>query len=197
VNAANAATGQPAPSVADCPSCGRYIGPAFVCPYCGAEARGRLPLRVLRWAALLLAVAGLTLFYGLAWRSEIPVTAVSSLKPSMQFARIRVRGQVATQPRVFQRDGAPDFVIFDVEDGTGRITVAASHSTAQALVARDLVPGKGLRVEATGSLNAKPGRRLRIYLDAASALKIEGGAAKAPSDKRAADEPEDPDREQS
>ncbi len=157
---------------ADCAVCGRYIGPVFTCPYCGAAARGRLALRVLRWAAAMLAVLGLAVFYVLAWRSELPVTPVSALKPSMQFAKIRVRGHVAAKPRITRRDGAPDFLIFDVDDGTGRISVAASRSTAHALADRNLVPGKGQLVEATGSLNAKPGRLLRLYLDAPSGLRF-------------------------
>lgn len=176
MNKAEPSLGQPASTNADCASCGRYIGPVFTCPYCGAEARGRLPLHVLRWAALTLAVLGLAVFYVLAWRSELPVTPVFTLKPSMQFAKIRVRGHVATKPRITQRDGAPDFLVFDVDDGTGRISVAASRSTAHALVDRNLVPGRGQLVEATGSLNAKPGRRLRIYLDAPSGLRLESNA---------------------
>jgi ribosomal protein L32 len=51
------------PNLADCPSCGRFIGPAMSCPYCGADAAGRMPLRVCRWLAVLLGVGGLALLY--------------------------------------------------------------------------------------------------------------------------------------
>lgn len=188
-----------APSQAECGSCGRYIGPVLTCPYCGAAAEGRFPIQTLRWAALLLGVFGLLVFYALAWRSELPVTAVSTLKPSMQNARIRIKGEVVTKPYVLKREGAPNLVTFDVDDGTGRITVAASRSAAVGIAATDRIPEKGAAVQATGTLNARPGRRLRLYLEAASSLRIERGASspEAPRLPQSGDDPEDNQRDPS
>lgn len=176
----NPAEDRTSPSAAECQSCGRYIGPVLTCPYCGAATDTRIPLRVLRWAALLLGVGGLIIFYALAWGSQLPLSSVSDLKPSMQHARVRVRGQVVTTPRVVKQEGAASQVTFDVDDGTGRITVTATRSAAVGLSVADRIPAKGSLVMATGTLNARPGRRIRLYIDGASSLLIEKAAASSP-----------------
>ena len=46
-----------------CPKCGRFVGAATKCPYCGAKVEKRMSLVALRWAAVLLSTVGLFLLY--------------------------------------------------------------------------------------------------------------------------------------
>ena len=160
----------PPASAATCPSCERYIGPVLECPYCGAEARGRLPLRALRWGALVFGIGGLAALVVAAHHTELPLVRAADIAPSMNYGRVRIQGKVASVPRILDKGGQPDYVSFDVDDGSGRITIAASRRAARRLVSENKVPALGTRVEASGSLSVEPERRPRLYLDAPSQL---------------------------
>ncbi|MDZ4198319.1 MAG: hypothetical protein U1E27_03445, partial [Kiritimatiellia bacterium] len=59
-----------------CPVCSAFVGPARLCPSCGARITHRASLRIFRAAAVLLATAGLGLLWMAARRSEIPVIPI-------------------------------------------------------------------------------------------------------------------------
>jgi hypothetical protein len=146
-----------------CPACGRYIGPAFTCPYCDVE-QNRTALRLLRWTAFLFTSAGLTILLVLAHREPSPVTPITGITAS-RTERARVKGITVTTPRVISRDGTPRFVSFDLDDGSGRITVAATRHVARMLVAENKLPGKGATVEVTGNPGLDRNNQLRLYMD--------------------------------
>ncbi len=170
MNAAPQPSETPA-SPAHCPACGRFIGPVFECPYCGVEPGGRLPLRLLRWCALAFGVGGLLILLLAVRQTGLPLVQAADIGPSMNYGRVRIQGAVVTEPRVFARQGAPDYASFEVDDGTGRIVVAASRRTARDLVNGNLLPIRGDRVEAAGSLRFAPDRRVRLYLDSPAQLR--------------------------
>ena len=45
-------------TAAECPSCGRFVGPYERCPYCGADVGQRMAVRVFKYGSLVLAVVG-------------------------------------------------------------------------------------------------------------------------------------------
>lgn len=154
-----------------CPACGRYTATALVCPYCEVTLPDRGLLRSLRWIALPAAFAGLGLLWLAAHRTPLPVVPVTSLSPA-DAGRTRVQGAVVSAPRLFSRHGAPRHVRFDLDDGTGRVSVCASRRVARDLVAAGLLPPGGAIVEVTG--NTAPGRDRRplLYLEASSSLRL-------------------------
>jgi hypothetical protein len=169
--------GQPAD--VDCGCCGRFIGPELTCPYCGEDAERRAPVRLLRVLAVVLAVGGLTALVVQARQTPVPLVQVAALRPGMAMANVRVAGAAVTAPRIANDHGQTDYVSFDLDDGTGRITVAAARHVARALTsASGALPRRGDRVEAQGRLSLTPDRRPRLYLDDVRGLRltaVEGG----------------------
>jgi hypothetical protein len=135
-----------------------------------------MPLRILRWSALVFGVGGLLALLVAVQRTDLPLVQAADIVPSMNYGRVRVLGTVVGEPRVFDKQGLPDYASFELDDGTGRIVVAAGQRTARGLVNGRLLPARGDRVEATGSLNIAPDRRARLYLDSPSQLRRLGGA---------------------
>ena len=154
----------PERSPADCRSCGRFIGPVLTCPYCGAFAEGRLPLRVLRYAALVMGIAGLALLIQFARSRETPLVPLGDLTPTMNFGRVRVAGWVARAPYIATEHGRTNYLSFAIEDGTNQLTVAAYERIAQSLVIRKRVPARGARVEVTGIVSVGLNGRIRLQL---------------------------------
>lgn len=158
------ADGQPAD--VDCGCCSRFIGPELTCPYCGADAERRAPLRLLRILAVALAVGGLAALALQARHTPLPLVRAADLRPGMAMANVRMSGTAATAPRTIDEHGRPDFVSFDLDDGSGRVTVAASRDVARALAGNvAALPRRGDRVEVSGRLSLTPDRQPRLYLD--------------------------------
>ena len=128
-------------------------------------------MRILRWCALGFGVGGLAALFAVAHQTELPLVKTADIAPSMNYGHIRIQGKVVTAPRVFDNGGRPDYISFDVDDGSGRITVAASRRTARRLVSESKVPAQGARIEVAGSLSLAPERRPRLYLDTPSRLR--------------------------
>ena len=173
------ADGQPAD--VDCGCCGRFIGPELTCPYCGADAERRAPLRLLRVLAVALAVGGLLALGWQARLTPVPLVRAVDVRPGMATANVRMAGTAATAPRTIDDHGQPDFVSFDLDDGSGRVTVAASRDVARALVGNAAaLPRRGDHVEVCGRLSLTPDRRPRLYLDDPAHLRV----AAAPQEPR-------------
>ncbi len=136
----------------------------------------------MRALAILLAIGGLAALCVHARLAPVPLVRVGDLRPGMAMAHVRVEGATVTAPRTYNEHGAVDYVSFDVDDGTGRITVSASRHVARALSATPgALPRRGERVDAQGRLSLSPDRRPRLYLDEAQALRVTA----VPADKEA------------
>ena len=159
------------PGSAICPSCERWIGTADVCPYCQADSAKLPMLRVLRYGALLLAVAGLGALYVAARYRELPVIRIDEITPLMNYAYVRVAGTVERNAYVARRNGQVSYLSFSVNDGTGPLRVAAYRDVAEALAGRNMVPAAGMRVDAAGSLSVQAGGNVRLILQSAEQLK--------------------------
>lgn len=112
------------------------------------------PLPVLfRYVALVVGIVGLGLLYLSALHREIPVVKIGEIKPAMNFAVVRVVGDVSGDARVFKEGEHVRSLRFTVDDGSGEILVQAYKSQAQALVDKYGLPREGDRVEVSGSLS--------------------------------------------
>ncbi|MCF7838907.1 MAG: OB-fold nucleic acid binding domain-containing protein, partial [Candidatus Marinimicrobia bacterium] len=155
-----------------CPSCGRYVGGAGRCRYCGARSRKRLSLVVTRWAAVFLATVGLYLLYLMAINRDIEQVWVGEITPMMNFAYVRIAGVVDSEPRIFQRSGRVEGLRFDVDDGTGTLSVSAYRQQAEEIVAAGQVPRSGDQVEVVGSLSVSADDRTLLRLQSLEGLRI-------------------------
>lgn len=135
-----------------CGSCGRFVGALTRCPHCGARVEKRLSVRVFRYAALLLATVGLGLLYVMARMKETPVIRIGELKPTMNFAYVKVAGTVSGDARLFKEGNRIRTLRFMVDDGSGEIMVTAYRAQAEALAAQDRIPRMGDRVEVIGTI---------------------------------------------
>ena len=135
-----------------CPSCGRYVGPYFSCPYCGASINKRLSLRFLKYASIVLAVVGLVYLYWIAKNIQAPLVKIAAVRKTMNFALVRVKGNVEGMP--YYNSDTRSFS-FKLDDGTGKIWVSCYSNVAKELFEKGLIPLPGYRVEVEGPLSVK------------------------------------------
>ena len=150
-----------------CPACDRFIGPESTCPYCATEARRAGTWRVLRVAALGLAIVGLVCLYGISILPDMAVVPIGEITPTMNFATVRVSGQVTRRPYIGRSHGEIDYVSFPVDDGTGTLRVAAHRNIARALQTDNRIPAQGSKVDVIGNLRISEGGRIMLYLHSA------------------------------
>jgi len=160
-----------------CPSCERFIGPADVCPYCGADSAKSPLLRMLRWYAVILAVAGLVFLFLMAVPREATVVSIGDITPFMNFGRVAVSGKVTREPYVSNREGKVDYVSFLIDDGSGQMRVAAEDAVAESFVAGRRLPAKGAQIQATGILSVSAEGLVRLRLMTAEDLLITRAAS--------------------
>lgn len=111
-----------------------------------------MAVRSLKYASLLLAVAGLAVLLLVASRSEVPAVRVGDLVATMNWAYVRVGGVVSRQP---VHDPAAGDLTFWLWDGTGEIMVVAYRAEAEDLLAGERLPVMGDDVSLAGTLRMK------------------------------------------
>jgi hypothetical protein len=134
-------------------------------------------LRILRPAALLLALLGLGCLYAMATVRDAPLVVIGGITPPMNYGTVRVAGVVERDAYIGRDGPAVDRVSFRVADGSGTLRVVAYGDVAQALVSRGLCPRKGEPIEATGSLRVADGNKISLHLRRAEDLACAGGTA--------------------
>ena len=139
-------------TAAECPSCGRFVGPYERCPYCGADVGQRMAVRVFKYGSLVLAVVGVALLLLVARRITVPVVEIGSLSGTMNWAYVRVEGIVTRQAAY---DAEAGTLRLWVGDGSGEILVTAYRPEAEWLMTEALVPTMGDGVAVEGTLRIK------------------------------------------
>lgn len=135
-------------------------------PVCGPQVKRPLRVRVLRLASVILAFAGLVLLYLYSINRDIPVVKVSDIAPTMNFAYVRIAGEVTRDAYVFKSGG----FIFNIDDGSGEIAVMGGRAQADALDADGRLPRHGDYVEVTGSLSVSADQEVRLRMQSADQL---------------------------
>jgi hypothetical protein len=101
----------------------------------------------------------------------------------MNFAHVRVQGAVLRDAHLSRQEGRPSFLAFDIDDGTGRLSVTAYGRVAEEVEAKRLIPSRGADVRVDGSLNVSADGRTRLRLESARHIEIRappGDAARPP-----------------
>lgn len=165
--------------VTHCSKCGRYIGPVEKCPYCGAKVTRPSTLMAVKYGSLVFAIVGTLLFWQMGVIMGFPSHDINEIDKSMNYARITVNGTVVDGPRVYEADyGGIGTLYFDLDDGTGLITVAAYEDVANEMMSKDKIPGYGDRVKVKGGTVLWRGEEFRVLLSTADQLLIDEGPAR-------------------
>ncbi len=136
-----------------CFNCGRYIGAKDVCPYCGEEQPKPIGIEFLKWASLLVAIGGVIFLFVSAKTSSAPLVKAKDLKPTMNFAKISMKGIVESSPYYNEEKGG--YLSFWLNDGTGSVKVRAFREVAKEIIYKNLYPSVGDSVYVTGTLYAR------------------------------------------
>lgn len=173
-----------------CPKCGRFVGAATKCPYCGAKVEKRMSLVALRWAAVLLSTVGLVLLWLMARTREPELVRIGDIEATMNFGVVRLAGEVRNDPRPFKNGNG---MSFNVNDGSGSIVVFVDQAQRKAMTEGGLVPRRGdgidfvaqLQSSASGSsarirsLNPSSFRLTRDGMPAGTAGATETGSSRS------------------
>jgi DNA/RNA endonuclease YhcR with UshA esterase domain len=173
------------PDDALCPSCNRFVGTYTRCMYCGARVNKRLSIRLARWAAVVISVAGPVVLWSVDRLSEVETIRVADVNETMNFALIRIEGEVLRDPKVtFAKDQHGEdtdrvrIIGFPLHDGSGEIQILAFESVAKRLWEErsSLLPRQGDRVDLVGSLRVRSEdgeMKLGIFLQSLKNLKVD------------------------
>lgn len=135
-----------------CESCGGFIGPYERCPYCGARSRGRLSIRAIKIASVLMATLGLVALWALARTQEIPTVSTSDATAMMNLAYVRLEGHVS---RNLSYDPESGYLAFWLGDESGEIYVSAYREVTEALIEQGSLPAIGDKVSVAGTLRIR------------------------------------------
>ncbi len=152
------------PSGSVCPSCQRFVGAYDNCPYCGTGLKKRVPLKILRYSSLIIALAGMVCLHLMAFYRDIPSKPIGDISPAMNMGYISVQGHVS-QPLRFYRDGdSLTGLGFSLEDDTGDLRVRAYRQVAAALNNEGLSLRRGDLVKVSGSVRITEGDSVSLLL---------------------------------
>lgn len=136
-----------------CASCRRYIGPMETCPYCRTRNPKRYSTRALRWGSLLAALVLLLAVHQYAVRSDVPLLKAGDIGPANNLGYVRVEGMVVAGPVFYRNDDeGRNSLRFDIDDGTGVVTVRTYETTAEGLLKGGRWPSYGDTVKVAGTL---------------------------------------------
>ncbi len=147
-----ASTQPPSGGDTHCPSCGRFVGPYETCPYCGARQRGRISVRAVKIAAVVLATVGLLALWWAARQTDIPTVSAADAQGTMNMAYVKVSGHIA---RSLSYDPESGYLAFWVDDGTGEVRVSSYRDVTESLLASGKIPALGDAVTVAGTLRIR------------------------------------------
>lgn len=130
-----------------CPNCKKYIGPVESCPYCRAKVGKAKAYTALKYGSLVIAILGLLLLRQIAIFQGVPFVNINEIGSGNNFGYVEIRGIVCETPAYFPEETTSSgSLYFDVDDGTGIITVKSYSSTTKDLLAQNKIPGFGNKV---------------------------------------------------
>lgn len=126
-------------------------------------------MRLLRALIVVLAVAGVAALVMASRAQARPITVISAITPSMNFAYVRLEGVVPAYPSLSPQN---DYLSFRVRDDTGEMRVFAYRAAAQKLAAANAIPMPGHKIAVEGTLRVRDDEPT-LTLNTAEALLVE------------------------
>ena len=121
-----------------CPSCKRFVGPFDECPFCDTPIIRRLSTKLLRYAALIIAILGM---FGLVIYSTYFFTApevkIKDISPTNNFAVLKISGKVAGVPSYYYNETTGSAIYFNVDDDTGIAPIKIYEPVSSILISRN------------------------------------------------------------
>lgn len=112
----------------------------------------RMPMSVMRYAALLVALVGMVCLHLMAMYREVPVTTIGAITPNMNYAYKSVTGRATQAPRFYEENGKLTGVQLTIADDSGELRVRGFKPVAEALRQRGVQIRKGDRIKVAGTL---------------------------------------------
>lgn len=136
-----------------CGSCGRYIGPIVLCPFCGHKNIRSKRFTYTKNFALVMAITGLLLFHVWSIPFGTPSVNLEDLNETSNYAYVTLSGVVTRAPVYYPDEhGDAGTIYFTVDDGTGELSVRAYPTpVVEDMIATGKIPGFGDRVNVTGN----------------------------------------------
>lgn len=135
-------------------------------PVYGPQVKRPMRVSVLRVASVVLALSGLVLLYLYSINRDIPTVQISAIKPTMNFAYVRIVGEVTRDAYVFESGG----LIFNLNDGSGEVAVMGSRKQAEALQREGRLPRRGDHVDVAGSLSVSADQEIKLRMQSAEQM---------------------------
>ncbi|HQX75862.1 MAG TPA: OB-fold nucleic acid binding domain-containing protein [Thermoflexales bacterium] len=126
-------------------------------------------MRLVRALVVILAVAGVAALVMASRAQARPITVISAITPSMNFAYVRLEGVVPAYPSLSPQN---DYLSFRVRDDTGEMRVFAYRAAAQALANAGAIPMPGHKIAVEGTLRVRDDEPT-LTLNTAEALLVE------------------------
>ncbi len=156
-----------------CPVCCRYTGPVPTCPYCDTSIPLPPALRLIKCSAFILAIAGLIFLWLAARRLQPESVSLGELSPAMNYATIRVTGEVVGTPRPGREPGS---IGFTIQDGEHRLRIFSNAAATP-----EQAPERGAQVSVTGNLKFSAGRDPIMFIRRPEHIQIETLTTREPS----------------
>ena len=142
----------------NCPSCGQFMGPFKVCPYCRTRVKNRLDIRTFKAISLFVAVVGIAALLVWANMKEHDEWKIGDLTKRQNYAYLEFNGTVVEDARYFYEvsdtgEVLPNSLTFTIDDGTGIMEVKAYSEIAKDLIRENRIPVKGDQVTVKGPVN--------------------------------------------
>jgi DNA/RNA endonuclease YhcR with UshA esterase domain len=113
---------------------------------------GRVSIRAVKVAAIVLGTVGLAVLWLVASRAEVPTIAIGQAGATMNLAYVRVDGRCTDVPSY---DPESDTLSFWIADETGELRVTSYRAETRALMEQGTVPALGDRVSVAGTLRIR------------------------------------------
>lgn len=140
----------------ECASCGRFIGIYEICPYCLANNKKRLSIRIFKILSLVFSTFGLILLLFIAQHVKTPIVKIEDITPLSNFAHVRIEGKVEKSFGFHPEWKSVSFTITQpstkYKNELFSIRVNAYSKVAQKLKELNLIPNEGDEVSVEGTV---------------------------------------------
>ncbi len=145
-----------------CPNCGRYVGSLEVCPYCGTKIPKHTAYYYVKYGSLAFAIIGIVFLLIFAQSVPVQYVHIGDITQTYNYGTVEIRGVVSSTPSLLIYQEGSSTLYFDVDDGTGVMSVHVYSPTVQELAKAHKVPCFGCFVKVIGEVYFRGDNRYMI-----------------------------------